>query len=63
LKEKIGHVRADRPDPIPCRACSGWRRGNVKGYVVRRIGKQAQRKKKSEAKADKSDKLIDTFIF
>ena len=63
LEEEIGHMRAHRPDPISCRACAGWRRGHVERYVVRRIGKQAQRKQESDAKTDKSDELINSFIF
>lgn len=56
-------MRSNWPDPISCRASSGRRSGHIKRYVVRRIGQQAQREKKSDAKADKSDKLIDAFIF
>src|SRR6185437_14681275 len=43
LKEKVGNVRADRPNPV-LRGPAKWRgRGDIERRVLRRVRKQAQR--------------------
>src|SRR3984957_20051629 len=62
LKESVGHVRADRTNPVARWGTARRRRRNVERRIVRRIRKQAEREQDGETQADEADHFVESLI-